>query len=888
MRRRRDLPLLLLVAALPVLAHAPALRASRLLGPGDGAELHFPLRAAVWDAYRGGDLPSWNPGIFLGTPLLASYRPGAFYPPMFALAALPSFQAFQFLVAGSLAAAGALVFVYVRRLGAARVGAFVAGMCFSLGPYLVGHLGDTATIVAAPLLPLLLIAAEAHVTRATPPRAVGLALAFAAVILAGSPEATRAAFALLIGRLLVAHLMPSPRSPRPLLSVVVVAAGALLAAPQWLPSLLAAREAGRAVTGLAADAAPLPGFFGLILRYASHTPAPALAVAALPLAVGATAVRIPVRVLGVALLVSLALQWGRGPLAAAGALALVFDLTLCILAGLSLSAQWRARREPAGARLRAYFLVASLAAAAALSVAAAALGPLPETLAAAVGVLAVSLILYFSLATSPHALRAGIWLLPLAVSFVLQPHGRSVWRGAPTRTELLRGSATRDAVRREMGGGERDRMLTLARRWPRGREADLAYGNRVIVAGGRSANGYDPLVPLRTRAALGAMSVGGVLPGAFFRSDPARLALLGIRWVQAPADALAAETTRSERLDAVVGPGERRLFPFPIVPATGVELVSSLSEGEAIPQGTPVATVRARLASTGRELEMTVRAGEHTAEWALDRPDVFGRAAHSKARIAESWIGPGGGFRAHLYEGSLELPGRYYIDGLTVERLPGKGALRIAHLTAVDATAARATSASLAAAYVSDVRHLTERAATPGVRLFEAPAGVAARVVERLRVLPDDAAVLDALGAASRHGIDPRREALATAADAAAVGISGGRASRGEVVRSQRGRVDIRAEGPGVLVAAVAWDRGWTAHADGREVGIVRVNHAEMGIPLPAGLHRVELRHTAYGLRAGLALFALGAAGLGGAFVLARAHRRPRRPVDPSPSRVLA
>jgi hypothetical protein len=368
--RRRDLPLLLLLAALPVLAHAPALRDGRLLGPGDGANLHLPLRSAVWDSYRSGDIASWNPTIFLGTPLLAAYRPGTFYPPMAALAALPPFAAFQVLVLGSLALCGPLVFLYVRRLGGERVGAFVAGTGYALGPYLVGHLGDTATITAAPLLPLLLLAAESHVNRSTPARAAGLAAALALVLLAGSPEATRAAGALLLGRLLVAHLLPGPRTPRPLASVLAVAAGIALAAPQLLPTLLAAGEAGRSVTGLAAADVPLPGFFGLVLRYASHTPAAALAVAALPLAVTQT----PVRVLGVSLLITLALQWGRGPLAAAGALAIVFDLTLCILAGLSLSAQWRARREPAGARLRAYFLAASLASAAALSVAAAVRG----------------------------------------------------------------------------------------------------------------------------------------------------------------------------------------------------------------------------------------------------------------------------------------------------------------------------------------------------------------------------------------------------------------------------------------------------------------------------------------------------------------------------------
>jgi hypothetical protein len=887
MTRRRDLPLLLLLVALPVLAYAPALRAARLLGPGDGAELHFPLRAAVWDAYRAGDVPSWNPGIFLGTPLLAHYRPGALHPLMPVLAALPDFQAFQALVLLSLAAAGVLVFLYVRRLGGDSAGAFVAGLSFMLGPYLVGHLGDTATVVAAPLLPLLLLAAEGHVNRATPARAAGLAAALALVILAGSPEATRAAAALLLGRLLVAHLMPSPRTPRPLTSVLVVATGVLLAAPQWAPTLLAMREAGRAVTGLAAAEPPLPGFFGLVLRYASHTPAPALALAALPLALTQT----PIRVLGVALLVSLALQWGRGPLAAAGALALVFDLTLSVLAGLSLSAQWRARREPAGARLRAYFLVASLASAAALSVAAAVLGPLPETLAAAVGVLALSLILYFSLATSPHPLRAGIWLLPLAVSFVLQPYGRGVWRDAPTRSELIRGSGTREAVLRAMGTGERDRVLTLVRRWPHGREADLGYANRATAAGGRSANGYDPMVPLRTREALGAMSVGGVMPGAFFRSDPARLALLGIRWVQVPVELLSGErgtTGRGEPLDVVLEPGEERLFPLPMSAATELVIVSSLSDAVAIPEGEPVATVRARLASTGRDFEIPLLAGVHTAEWALERPDVRARAAHSFPKIAESWAGPGGGFRAHLYEATVSLPGRYYVDGVSVERLPGRGSLRIAHLSAVDTVGRRAVAAGLAAAYVSDTRQLVERAATPAVRLFEVPGGVAARVVERVRVLGDDEAVLDAMAAVTRHGIDPRREALATAADAAAGPAlpARGRAGRAEIVRALRGRMDVRAEGPGVLVVAAGWDRGWTASSDGSPLPILRVNHAEIGVPLGPGIHRVVLGYETSGLSAGLGLALASVAALAAAST--RMRRRRLRAVDPSPKRVLA
>jgi len=110
-----------LLAVLPVLAYAPAWWEGRLLGPGDGAALHFPLRAAAWEAWRGGDLPAWNSGIFLGTPLLAAYRPGALLPLMLPLALFPPFTAFQVLVLLSLSLSAVLGFVYVERLGGERV-----------------------------------------------------------------------------------------------------------------------------------------------------------------------------------------------------------------------------------------------------------------------------------------------------------------------------------------------------------------------------------------------------------------------------------------------------------------------------------------------------------------------------------------------------------------------------------------------------------------------------------------------------------------------------------------------------------------------------------------------------------------------------------------------
>jgi hypothetical protein len=856
---RREALVLGVLALLPLLAHAPAWGQGQLIGPGDGAALHYPLRAEAWSSWRHGELPSWNPAQFCGTPLLAGYRPGALYPPMLALTLLPPFLAFQVLVLGSLSAAALLAYLYLRRLGAGRAGAYVAGLTFALGPYLVGHLGDTATLVAAPTLLLLLLAAEAYAQRPQPWPTTALALAVALMLLAGSPEAARAGGALLLGRLLLAHLSRAPAlRPEPRRTALALGAGLLLAAPQLLPTLFLAAEAGRQVSGLAGSgSAPLPGFTGLVLRYVSHTPAPALALAALPLALGHGSVR----VLGLVLAVTLALQWGRGPLAAPGALALIFDLALAVLAGLSLSAQWAARAEPFGRRLRGLFLFACLASGAALSISAAALGPLPQPLAGPVGVMALALILYFSLADDADPVKAGVFLLPLTVAFLLQPQARGVWEGAPTRAELETGTPTREALDHVMGLRREERILSLAREWPRAEAADLAFGGLGGPSGRRAAGGYDPMVPVRLRQAWDGMGVGGTLPGSFFRTDPARLALLGVRWVQVPVSALRAPLDVwgfGERLDLVLPQqGPARFLPTPITLTTELRLDSFLSESEAVAQGQAVVRIHVHLAS-GRELPLLVRAGVETAEWAFERADVRSRVAHERATLLESWREPQG-FDGHRYLGVLPLPGRYAVDGLRFEPLAGGGRFTLARLALQDALAQRTTALSLLAGYVSDASHFREAAATPSVRLFELPREPGpARVAARLRVLEDDEAVLRALRALTVAGLDPARDALATRADTAGLEWpAAARAGRAEVVHARGGRIELRAEGPGLLVVAEGWDPGWVALLDERPARLVRLNHVQMGVALPAGTHAVALEHTPRGFLTGLLLAAL-------------------------------
>jgi hypothetical protein len=854
---RRDALLVLLLAAAPVLAFAPAWSEGRLLAPGDGAALHLPLRAEAWRAWERGDVPSWNPSVFSGSPLLASYRPGALHPLMVALTPLAPFAAFQVLVLASLALAGPLAYALARRLGADATGSLVAGLGYALGPYLVGHLGDTATVVAAPALPLLLLATETHVGRPRAGTAAGLALAVALLLLAGSPEAAGAGALLLAARLLIAaSLAPVRAVAGPVL------AGVLLAAPQLVPTLLALHEAGPGGPGAASPGgAALAGLAGLVVRYASHTPAPLFALAAVPLLPAAPVLRAAAAVV---VLVAAAVAAGGRP-DEAGAFPLALDLALALLGGLSLSAQWRARREPLGRRARRLALVAAVAAAASLSVATTVTGPLAPELAAPVGLLALGLILHFALAESRDEVAAHVFLLPLVASFLMQPWGRQAWAGAPTVADVLQPTPTREAIDRAMGPRRPERALAVATAWPHARARDLVWGNLATFSERRNVNGYDPMVPASRLAVLDGMGADGTLPRGLLDTDPGRLELLGVRWVQVPTEALVVPADvdgLGEALDVVVEPRRPHLFRVPITRATEVRMVSYLSGATEVEQGRIVAECVVRLAS-GREIWHPIRAGIETAEWAWERPDVRDAVRHEKAPVHASFSAPGG-FEGHQYLGVLGLPGRFNVAALRFRAWPGSPPLWLLRAGLHDSATRRGLGVSAASAYVSDEVRLADAAGTPLVSLFEVRRGVgAAWVVGSLRRLADEARLLDTLRAPTRFGVDARAEALATEEDARGVILPpGSRPSPAEIARASGGRIEVRAAGPGLLVVAEGHDAGWTARVDDLPAAVLRVNGDRMGVVLPRGTHRVVLVHRARGLRAGLALAALGAAWL--------------------------
>jgi len=316
-------------------------------------------------------------------------------------------------------------------------------------------------------------------------------------------------------------------------------------------------------------------------------------------------------------------------------------------------------------------------------------------------------------------------------------------------------------------------------------------------------------------------------------------------------------------------PGIRQ-FPLPIVAATEIQLVSSLSEAIAAEQGAALATVTIRLASGRGEFSFPIRAGIETAEWAHERPDVRVRVRHRRPPTTESWRPRGASYDGHRYLARLRLPGRYNVDAIRLALGPSSPPLLVSRVRIADDTRAQTRAVSALSAYVSDSGTFREAASTPALRLFERPHVSRAWVVEGVRVMPDAGSLLEALARINSHGIDPQREALVEEGALATAGVRAppaGVAGRAEIVRWGTGRIDLRAEGPGFLLAAESWNAGWSARVDGSPVPVLRANHAAMAVALPAGAHRISFRYTPPGLLlgtmlAGLAIVALAAAAL--------------------------
>ena len=128
---------------------------NKMIGGGDLYTLYYPVEAFAFQAFQQGQLPLWNPYLFLGLPQFAEPQFATFYPPMWLGALLPIGTMLALLYALHFGIAAAGSYVLVRQLGGRRSGALLAAMVFAYGHamttrILAGHLGLIMTLAYLP------------------------------------------------------------------------------------------------------------------------------------------------------------------------------------------------------------------------------------------------------------------------------------------------------------------------------------------------------------------------------------------------------------------------------------------------------------------------------------------------------------------------------------------------------------------------------------------------------------------------------------------------------------------------------------------------------------------------------------------------------------------
>jgi hypothetical protein len=200
--------------------------------------------------YKNFTFPFWNPNMYSGFPLFASWQPGALYPLNIFLPLLfkPVF-AFNLHVMIHYTLAGFFTFLYSRQIGLNHFSSIVAGTVFSLLGYLPAHLQHTMSVVSGAWLPLILYFFERLRQSLKLKDALYAALSIAMQAIAGShPQICFYTYTILLLYILFHQffLESSKRLRFALFGILSLALGLMIALPQIVATYELASMSSRA------------------------------------------------------------------------------------------------------------------------------------------------------------------------------------------------------------------------------------------------------------------------------------------------------------------------------------------------------------------------------------------------------------------------------------------------------------------------------------------------------------------------------------------------------------------------------------------------------------------------------------------------------------------
>jgi membrane protein YfhO len=394
--------------------------------------------------------------------------------------------------------------------------------------------------------------------------------------------------------------------------------------------------------------------------------------------------------------------------------------------------------------------------------------------------------------------------------------------------------------------------------------------NLSIVRGLQSANGYDAVYILRYGALAGDMSLGGdVRSPTAFGSDDQSFNLLNVKYllIEQPDIKGGAASIDREGIRFLEQPINLKFEPGTLIDikvdatATDLAIISTMGMSPHIPNGAPIVTI-SLYTRDGRVIERQLRAGEHTSEWAYDRPDVRASIKHDRAPVVENI--PGGGFEGHLYLARIPFE-RSEIVRVAFKYEREDASLAVQRASFHDAKTGQSTPISGAGlpadrwrkiAQFNDVGLYENTKALPRAwfaRRAAIESSDDALQIIRTGKMKDgsrfDPAETVLLERESFVGREPTLPQIGDPANAEA-----------KLTRYEPQRIELQTRNsqPGFLVLSETYYRGWEAWIDGRRALVERVNHSLRGLSVPPGDHKIEFVFRSHSFRNGAALSLLG------------------------------
>jgi hypothetical protein len=520
--------------------------------------------------------------------------------------------------------------------------------------------------------------------------------------------------------------------------------------------------------------------------------------------------------------------------------------------------------------------------------------------------------------------RANAFLL-LVLLLDLTVYGQaSGWRtNSPSReSELWREPATVSYLRSQDANSPTPyRILTEDQRFdpampvpPAGPPSDWLLSLQpdiYMMHGIENAAGYDGFGMSRYSRLMGDMKVWGELTDAerSLRGETRELDLMNVRYLLTrplatasgnppPAPSSAHEATAvaapagdflraSQEFEGTkfaaedlnlsgLSRGAQLSFVTPPVAVDALGIVSNLSWSVGLPDGTSVAEIKL-FSEDHKTFDLILKAGEHTAEWAHDRPDIQAQIKHRRPPVATSYKveESSGSYEAHSYVANLPLPERAVITGGEIKVAQAASApdllLAVLRVSLLDKTSQQA----FALRREWFTRRVTAPAGekTSAKASIETPQAEPAAPQERWKKLSQlgNVVVFENTRALPRAWL--ANEALALDESQILEVIRGGRLPSGEAWEPKRTAltevqtdftttrpdesavVEFKTREPNyinlatrsgaaaLLVVSENHFPGWRAYVDGSPVETLRVDYNLRGVLLAAGNHQVEFSY---------------------------------------------